>query len=120
MTKKPGDNVKVQLSKHLWDDVEQEATTGATGAATLQFRTEGDLKIKITAPDGACRYHLAVWAGDAIKPPMKSPFVAMAAFKKTGATSGSLGSSPVLWVIAALLGLIVILLSVMVLKKKSA
>lgn len=119
VTKKAGDSVKVQLSKHRWDQVEQEAITGATGAATFMFRTEGDLKITVTAPDGACRYQLAVWAGDALKPPMQSPFVSMAAFKKTSPAAGGLGSSPVLWVIAALLGLVVVLLFVLVLKKKN-
>ena len=119
-TKKAGENVKVQLSKTLWDQVEQEATTEATGAAVFKFRTEGDVKIKVTSGDGQSHpYQLFFWVGDAQQPPIKSPFVSMAAFKKS-APSGGLLASPVLWVIAGLLGAIVVLLAVIALKKKSA
>ena len=119
-TKKAGENVKVQLSKTLWDQVEQEATTEATGAAVFKFRTEGDVKIKVTSGDGQEHvYQLFCWVGDAQQPSQKSPFVSMAAFKKA-APGGGLVASPVLWVIAGLLGAIVVLLAVIALKKKSA
>lgn len=119
-TRKAGENVKVQLSKTLWDQVEQEATTEATGAAVFKFRTEGDVKIKVTSGDGQSHpYQLFFWVGDAQQPPIKSPFVSMAAFKKSAPSGGRL-VSPVLWVIAGLLGAIVVLLAVIALKKKSA
>jgi len=120
-TRKAGENVKVQLSKVRWDQVEQEATTEATGAAVFKFRTEGDVKIKVTSGDGQPHtYQIVCWVGDAQKPPQKSPFVSMAAFKKNAPSGGGLLASPVLWIIAGLLGAIVILLAVIVLKKKSA
>lgn len=120
-TKKAGENVKVQLSKVLWDQVEQEATTEATGIAVFKFRTEGDVKIKVTSGDGQSHtYQIACWVGNAQQLPQKSPFVSMAAFKKNAPGGGGLLASPVLWIIAGLLGAIVVLLAVLVLKKKSA
>jgi hypothetical protein len=121
LTKKAGENVKVELSKHLWDQVEQEATTEATGTAVFKFRTEGDMKIKVSSADGQSHpYQIILWVGDPQQPPIKSPFVSMAAFKKNEPASGGIAASPVLWAIAGLLGAIVILLAIIVLKKKRA
>lgn len=118
LTPKAGENLKVQVSKHLWDKVEQEGSTGATGAAVFKFRTEGDIKIKVVSADGESHaYQLICWVGNAQQPPIKSPFVSMAAFKKS--TPGGLSASPALWAIVGLLGAIVLLLAVIVLKKKN-
>jgi hypothetical protein len=121
VTKKAGEDVKVELSKHLWDQVEEEGTTGATGSVIFKFRTEGDMKIKVTSADGQSHpYQLALWVGDPQQPPIKSPFVSMDAFKKNAPAGGGIAASPVLWAIAGLLGAIVVLLAIIVLKKKSA
>jgi hypothetical protein len=121
-TKKAGENLKVQLSKHIWDQVEQEGSTADTGSAVFKFRTEGDMKIKVTSDDGQSHiYQIICWVGDAEKPSLKSPFVSMAAFKKNApAGSGGFAASPVLWAIVGLLGAIVVLLAIIALKKKRA
>ncbi len=118
VTRSPKDEVKVQLCKHLWDQPEQEGSTAGKGFVSFKFRTEGDLKIKVAAPSGECPYQLAVWAGEPLKRTPPSPFVSMAAFRKGQAGAAGWASSPVLWVIAGLLGLVVVLLAVIVLKKQ--
>ena len=118
VTRSPKDEVKVQLCKHLWDQPEQEGSTAGKGFVSFKFRTEGDLKIKVAAPSGECPYQLAVWAGEPLKRTPPSPFVSMAAFRKGQAGAAGGASSPVLWVIAGLLGLVVVLLAVIVLKKQ--
>jgi hypothetical protein len=118
VTRSPTDEVKVQLCKHLWDQPEQEGSTAGKGFVSFKFRTEGDLKIRVASPGGECAYQLAVWAGEPLKRTPPSPFVSMAAFRKNQSGAAGGASSPVLWVIAGLLGLVVVLLAVLVLKKK--
>ena len=117
VTRDPSDDVKVQICKVLWDQPEREASTKGTGAAHFAFRSEGDVRIKVSAPAGPRAYQLVVWAGDEARPPMRSPFVSMDEYRKRhGSGSGSFMGSPALWVIAGALVVIVALLGVMVLR----
>jgi hypothetical protein len=117
VTRNPSDDVKVQICKVLWDQPEREASTKGTGAAHFAFRSEGDVRIKITAPSGAGAYQLVVWAGDEARPPMRSPFVAMDEYRKRhGAGSGGLAGSPAVWVMAGALVVIAALLGVIVMR----
>jgi hypothetical protein len=117
VTRDPSDDVKVQICKVLWDQPEREASTKGTGAARFAFRSEGDVRIKVSAPAGPRAYQLVVWAGDEARPPMRSPFVSMDEYRKRqGGGSGSFMGSPALWVIAGALVVIVALLGVVVMR----
>jgi hypothetical protein len=93
IAKDPGDELKIQLCKHLWTQPEREGSTQGTGSVRFAFRTEGDLRIQVSAPSGNRGYQLAVWAGDALKRPLPSAFVPME--KARGGAMAWLGS-PVL------------------------
>ena len=63
--------------------------------AAFQFRTQGDLQIRVTAPSQPTRYKLLVWAGDEVSAPMASPFVAMDDYRRRGGAvpGGASGSA---------------------------
>lgn len=114
VTRDPADAVKVQVAKVLWDSPEREGWTTGSGAASFRFRTEGDFKVTVTAPARSRDYQLVVWAGDALRPAIASPFVSMDAYRRRH--SSAAGSPVVLWLIAGALVAIAGLLAVAVLK----
>jgi hypothetical protein len=117
VTRDPSDDVKVQICKVLWDQPEREASTKGTGAAHFAFRSEGDVRIRVSAPARPRAYQLVVWAGDEARPPMRSPFVSMDEYRKRhGGGSGSVMGSLALWVIAGALVVIVALLGIVVMR----
>ena len=61
-------------------------------------------------------YRLLVWVGDEVKPEMRPVVVKASEFEGTG-EDGGLGSL-VLWVIAGLLGIGIVLLAILVLRRK--
>ncbi len=79
-----GDDLNLALWKYAEDEVQREGSTRGTGAVSFQFRTEDDLQIRVTSPEGSKRFRLAVWAGDAIDAPVPSPFVSQAGFTGSG------------------------------------
>jgi hypothetical protein len=118
VTRDPSDEVKVQICKVLWDQPEREASTKGTGSAHFAFRSEGDVRIKVSAPAGPRAYQLVVWAGDEARPPMRSPFVSMDEYRKRhgSAGGGSFMGSLAVWVIAGALVVIAALLGVVVMR----
>jgi hypothetical protein len=135
-----GDDLQLQLAKYSFDRPERTGSTKAERSQIFRIRTEGDLKIAVSGPQAGMPYQLLVWTGDSIQPPFDPVLVPpaeyqlLAATAKTPAGGGapaaalpaaaaapvSAGTSPVLWVIAGLLFLIVALLAVVVLKRKAA
>ena len=116
-------DVRITLSKFILDEPAISGSTAGSGVAAFQFRTQGDLQIRVTAPSQPTPYTLLVWAGDEVSAPMASPFVAMDDYRRRGgavpggASGSASGSSIVLWVIGGSLVVIAGLLGVLVLKR---
>ena len=122
LAKSPDDDVRVGLSKYRYDQFDRTGSTKGTGIYTTRLRTQGDLKVVVSAPTPT-PFQLVVWAGDQVTREMKPVVVAdrgMVTGEKSagGATAG--GGSMVMWVIAVALLAIVGLLAVIVLKGKRA
>lgn len=110
------DAVDIKLTKYGWNQPLREGTAKGEPLA-LQFRTEGEFQIAVTAAKARTPYRLLVWAGDEVKPELRPVVVKASEF---GATKSGSGGSPVLWVIAGALLAIVALLGVLVMRRKAS
>lgn len=110
-----GEDVRLQLSKYAWN---QPLREGETEGEVLKFkiRTEGEFQATVSAPEAGTAYRLLVWVGDEVKPEMRPVVVKASEFEGTG-EGGGFGSL-VLWVIAGLLGIGIVLLAILVLRRK--
>ena len=84
---KPGGDVSLQLLKDRWDTPHRTGSTKSTGRTMFQVRTQGEMKILVTAPTPT-PFAMSVWVGDDIKPPMQTPFVSMDAYRKRHPEAG--------------------------------
>lgn len=109
------DEVSVRLTKYAWNQPLRDGTAKGEPLA-FKFRTEGEFQIAVTA-DKPTPYRLLVWAGEEVKPELRP--VVLKASEYAGASSGT-GVSPVMWLIAAALVAIAILLGVLVMRRKSS
>lgn len=124
-------SVTVRLKNEFSPDWDRSATTDASGKAVINYRTEGGAWVWIKSNGGRCRYQLGIFQGNELPVHRKlaTPFLTKAEFeagqkKPAGPTPSPApapagGTSPVLWVIAGLLGLVVIGLGILILRKKS-
>ncbi len=110
-----GGEVRVQVSKYAWNQPLREGGTDGD-ILSLKFRTEGEFQATVLA-DEPTEYRLLVWVGDEVKPELRP--VVVKASEYEGDPPGG-GGSMVLWVIAGLLGIGVVLLAVLVLRRKSS
>lgn len=110
-----GEDVRLQLSKYAWN---QPLREGETEGEVLKFkiRTEGEFQATVSAPEAGTAYRLLVWVGDEVKPEMRPVVVKASEFEDSG-DGGGFGSL-VLWVIAGLLGIGIVLLAILVLRRK--
>lgn len=121
LARNPDDDVRVQLSKYRYDQADRKGSTKGSGIYTTKLRTQGDLKVVVSAPTPT-PFQLVVWAGDEIERAIKPVVVtnpARVAGKASGA-GGTAGGPMVLWVIAIALLAVVGLLAVMILRGKRA
>ena len=105
------DDLRLDLSKFILDAPAKKLSTKGTGFATARFRTQGDLQLTVTSPEGPRPYRLLVWAGNEATPAVPSLFTAA---DSTGEASGG---PPMMWIIAGLLAVIAALLGALVLKR---
>ncbi len=121
LAKNPDDDVRVQLSKYRYDQADRKGSTKGSGIYTTKLRTQGDLKVVVSAPTPT-PFQLLVWVGDEVKRPMKSVVVTNAALVsgKGGGIGAMSGGSMAVWVIAIALVAIVGLLAMKMLKGKRA
>lgn len=110
-------DVTLQLLKDRWDTPHRSGSTKGTGQQAFRVRTQGEMKIMITAPQPT-PYLLAVWVGSDIKLPMKAAFVPMAEYRKRHPEAGAMGGSGMTWALAAVAGAIVLLAVVLFAKKR--
>jgi hypothetical protein len=89
-TGSPSAPVRVALAKTNWKEELRSATTEQDGGATLQLRTQGELRIAVTSPNGgAVPFVLAVWAGEDLKPPVESFLVPVKEYPRGPAAAGN-------------------------------
>jgi hypothetical protein len=85
-----GDVIKIRLGKQRWDESLRTAETGAEGQVTLKLRTQGEVRMTVTA-EGEKPYWLIVWAGDEVKPDFTPAITPMKDFKGKPGGTGSGG-----------------------------
>jgi hypothetical protein len=128
VAKNKGDKIHVEIAKMRWDDKKMEGTTGENRKVILKTRTQGDLRVIVTNPDGGepKPYYLMVWVGDEHKPKLKPVTTSMKNHKGgtavpgvPGAKATAGGNNTVGIVIAVLLGVLILVL-VFKLKKRGA
>ena len=112
-----GDDVRLKIGKVSWEESLRSGST-RDGQVSFKFRTEGEFLISVDAAKADLPYKLLVWVGDEVKvapPPAVVPKSQLEKEQKAGLPGG-----PVLWVIAAaLIGIFVLLLVVVLRRKKS-
>lgn len=123
LSKDPDADLTLQLCKLDWKKPERSGSTKGEGIRTFRIRTEGDLKIFVASARGENPAQLVVWVGDKIQPEMRPAFIPKDQFKK--AKGGSPGAaagfaSPVLWIIALLLGAILVVLIIFLKRGKKS
>ena len=121
-----GDEIEIAFGQDRWDEKIETAKTGPEGEITTKLRTQGDLKMTITASGEPKPYWLFVWVGDEVKPDLASVVTPLKTYKAKhpngpppppGAKSAG-GTSPVMYVIAGALVVIVVLLLLLVVRKR--
>jgi hypothetical protein len=89
----------LNLSKYRYDQSDRFGDTGASGAVSFRFRTQGELKVHVKRDDpesrGPARYFLIAWAGTEVRPELRPPIVV-----RSGDASG--GAFPWLALVGAL------------------
>jgi len=83
-----GDAIKIVLGKQRWDEDLKEATTGPDGQVTLKLRTQGEVRMTVSAADKK-KYWLVVWVGAEVLPQLAP------AVLRGGAAATSSKTSPV-------------------------
>lgn len=78
----PADVVKVRLGKDRWDESLMEGATGPDGKAILKLRTQGEVRISVSAAEGRRPYKLLVWVGDEVKVTPEPAVMSMAEYRK--------------------------------------
>lgn len=103
ITRDPADDVKLALSKYRFDEADRTASTAGSGKAQIKLRTQGEMKIVVTAAKPT-KYQLAVWAGPEIKPVPPPVVLTPKQMAERGGAGG--GRSMMFW--AGGLGLVVL------------
>lgn len=126
--------VTLRLKNEFSTDWDRTATTDAKGYALLRYRTEGAAWLWIKSNGGRARYQVGFFQGNEIPVhrKMETPFLSKAEFDarkaaKSGPapaaapapkTGSAGGTTPVLWVIVGLLGVIAVGVGVLIFRKK--
>ena len=71
MAKSAKDDLKIELRKYHWKKPSQQGATKGKGYCTFHFKTQGDVNIKISSPQGMRPFRLEVWVGPEMKPDLK-------------------------------------------------
>ncbi|ABI78182.1 hypothetical protein HNE_1433 [Hyphomonas neptunium ATCC 15444] len=119
--------LEVTLHRQNWGKVVHSGSTGRAGSFVFEGRAHGDVGVQLTSPGGApARATLVFWQGAPAAPSMArvyiTPEMADAGISATSqardkAGGQGRGASPVLYVIAGLLAVIVVFLGVMMLRR---
>jgi len=120
----PQDELRIELFKYTDQTIARQGSTRGTGAVIFGFRTQDDVQIRLTSPEGSKNYRIAVWAGEPADTPLPPVLVAahdtiptksgFPAVVQTGNNSMLLG----LWVLATGVVLIAGLLVILTVRKR--
>ena len=113
-----GDDVRLKIGKTSWEEALRSGNT-KDGQVSFKFRTEGEMLISVDGASPKLPYKLLVWVGDEVKVDPPPAVLPKSQLKSVDAPGGGLPGGPVMWVIAAALAGIFILMLVMVMRKKS-
>ena len=135
LARDPADNLKLTLFKKDWKEPRRAGSTGSGGLVAFDFRTEGGVNILVQSSGPVRPFCLVAWAGEEIRPSsMKDVIVTPAQFKGTARAAGGtvtstgmdgapavttsgLHASRLGWFVAGGLGVVVLVLGVLVLRR---
>ena len=117
VAKNSGDKIDLKLSKYRYEDFDREGATDSNGGVSFKIRTQGELKILVSADGEPKPYILSVWIGEFMKSEMQPVLVSAEEYGESAGSGFSLGGSMVLWVIVLLLVVIAAFLGVIALRK---
>lgn len=102
----PAEPVKVRLGKDRWDESLMDAVTGPDGKAIIKLRTQGEVRISVSADAGRRPYKMLAWVGDEVKVVPESAVMSMTEFRKANPESFLGGMRPeILWGVGGALGM---------------
>jgi hypothetical protein len=78
---RPGDDVRLAVTKTQWSKAEREVSTGASGRVQVAFRTQGEFGLAVSGADAGKPYRMTVWIGDEVRRPMAPVVVPRSKFK---------------------------------------
>jgi len=105
------DHIKIVLGKQRWDEDLRHAATDDSGQVTLKLRTQGELRMTVSA-DHDADYWLVVWVGDEVKPDFPPALTPMDKVAAAGKSSNAVGIA-----IAVVLGVLILILIVWLKRK---
>jgi hypothetical protein len=121
IAQRPSDDLRIELTKFTADAPVRSGSTKGEGVCTFEFRTEGDVQITVTSPDGPKPFRFVAWAGDEVTPDLPSIFAPVTAATTQApapaAAAGEGGPRTVLWAIAGALVLCVGLLAIIAFRR---
>jgi hypothetical protein len=121
IAQRPSDDLRIELTKFTAGAPVRSGSTKGEGVSTFEFRTEGDVQITVTSPDGPKPFRIVAWAGDEVTPDLPSIFTpvktATTQAPAPAAPAGEGGPRTVLWVIAGALALCVGLLAIIAFRR---
>ena len=111
-----GDDIRLRIGKSSWEEALREGSS-KDGQVSFRFRTEGEFLVSVDADKPDLPYKLLVWVGDEVK---VAPPPAVVPKSQLGNGDGPrLPGGLAMWVIAAALLGIFVLLVVIAMRKKS-
>lgn len=102
----PAEPVKVRLGKDRWDESLMNAVTGPDGKAIMKLRTQGEVRISVSADAGRRPYKLLAWVGDEVKAVPEPAVTSMTEYRKANPQSIFDRINPqLLWAVAGAAGM---------------
>jgi hypothetical protein len=118
--------VKVSLHRHVWGSAEASGTTGAAGIYAFEGRAYGDVGVQLVSETGdPAAGTLVIWQGEPAPPDFSQVYAPLGAAGEAGRdtaaprtpdSAGAAGSSPVFYLIAALLAAIAVMIGILMMR----
>ena len=109
-------NIKINLCKDNWHQVNQNGETGDQGHWETNFKTEGDFGIMVIPDNKPADYSIIVWVGDEAKDVgIASPFRGSDAKVEGSKKGGNFLKNNLLYII---IGLVLVIAAFLFIKKK--
>jgi len=122
--------VRVSLHRHVWGSAEASGTTGRQGAYTFEGRAYGDVGVQLLSETGEpAAGTLVIWQGEPARPDFAQVYAPLTeAGEGAGKAAGQPGeaggaraaTSPIFYLIAALLAVIAVMIGLLMIRRKGA